>query len=961
MVTDVSTTFEFDPALNPPSPFIVTAHMSGYDLTDFELPFLELSPAAPALGDAWQDVEDEIMDPDLYYGACSEIERLLADMSSAAGGKSTSSTDDEEAGRFVRPFQPSDDVFSAAELSPGRAPVVTRSRSKREGSLTDLKPGLLPVKGQSEVIETSVDKPTTSSAGLVVRVEPAAPTVKKVGMGSLPEGPGSFAEALVAMDDYMHVPSIAAAVKTRRNARTQKLATAVSAASVPSAGPSTSSVVTRTASASASAGTVTVTASTASVASTRVTRSAKRRAAQLAASATASTSASAGEPAETSGIPSEAKRTKVTVSAPIWQPPPGYAEVHAGKMAEFWRRQAQNRQSTTVTSPGASEAAWRQTLEQLTQQGPQNLLAPNVATTATATTATVTPAVTTTAPATATAVNTATPKRRRKKTVRFAAPVASIATTSATPTSVASASTSTASAPAPVPAPAKIQPGSDAGFEAARAIMFAAAIQSKRNLAECQRLAASASEESSATPALSPNTPIEVRRLGRKRSAPTAVCSSSKRPRGATSDSSTDSASADVSGETTPSHKSGHDVKTVSTAAASKLRRSAIKWRPKPDRKRVLTSDELEVLWFYGSTTRQKGNAASPDYVIALLSIASYEEQLAVHEWYKHKGIEVENPDDKTMTGGATYYELERANGRSLKSLPFNIEYENRTHCMGCKMPTSRNDLHRWCPPCCVKRGELQCPLTGLCRVCISMNFLDLKNRYKKICIALKKYHAGNPVTPRFLHSEIACQYDANVLTVDELKRKGKTVDTIPAGKVRPAIALTVLKPPLAGDVPIPTIDQETAPADVAPFTAGRYAKRGIPELERKYAKQQRKLKKLPGDSREGRRLTLLEVELHHRRCHKPLGAQVRAVKKRASTDAAVDVDEETLNHVRPPSLQDCRRRRHDKPAQKRRDTEKSEVDRLAPLTLGAEKRVTISFGEPDEVFTCSDAGVRHS
>ena len=432
MVTDVSTTFEFDPALNPPSPFIVTAHMSGYDLSDFELPFLELSPAAPALGDAWQDVEDEIMDPDLYYGACSEIERLLADMSSAASGKSASSTDDEEAGRFVRPFQPSDDVFSAAELSPGRAPVVTRSRSKREGSLTDLKPGLLPVKGRSEVIETSVDKPTTSSAGLVVRVEPAAPTVKKVGMGSLSEGPGSFAAALVAMDDYMHVPSIAAAVKMRRNARTQKLITAVSAASVPSTGPSTSSVVTRTASASASAGTVTVTASSAGVVSTRVTRASKRRAAQALTSATVSTAVSAGEPAESFDVSGEAKRPKVTASAPGWP----HSPEHEAKLAEFRRRFLDEKSATRQSAPGAETAAWQQDLHRIMTSPPrqqQDASAPSVATTTSPISTATTSATTTTA---------AMPKkRRRKKTVRFAAPVASIATTSATPTSVASAST----------------------------------------------------------------------------------------------------------------------------------------------------------------------------------------------------------------------------------------------------------------------------------------------------------------------------------------------------------------------------------------------------------------------------------------------------------------------------------------------------------------------------------------
>ena len=64
----------------------------------------------------------------------------------------------------------------------------------------------------------------------------------------------------------------------------------------------------------------------------------------------------------------------------------------------------------------------------------------------------------------------------------------------------------------------------------------------------------------------------------------------------------------------------------ISAQVALRKRKSRIKWRPRRDRTRVLTPDELEILWFFGTTREQRGNAASPQYIIALWSIASWEE-----------------------------------------------------------------------------------------------------------------------------------------------------------------------------------------------------------------------------------------------------------------------------------------------------------------------------------------------
>ena len=175
------------------------------------------------------------------------------------------------------------------------------------------------------------------------------------------------------------------------------------------------------------------------------------------------------------------------------------------------------------------------------------------------------------------------------------------------------------------------------------------------------------------------------------------------------------------------------------------------------------------MLWFYGSTSLQKGNAASPDYILCLLSIASIEEQQIVLDWYKHKGIELENPDNPAQLGDVLTYKFNVKKGRSLSAVPPNVDSSCRTYCMACKIPVGRNDLHRWCCHCSAEEGDLLCPLTGLCQVCISMNFWDLKTRYQRLCSAINDLAANVKITPRFLHMSLACQYDANVKMVDDV------------------------------------------------------------------------------------------------------------------------------------------------------------------------------------------------
>ena len=200
-------------------------------------------------------------------------------------------------------------------------------------------------------------------------------------------------------------------------------------------------------------------------------------------------------------------------------------------------------------------------------------------------------------------------------------------------------------------------------------IVYNALLQSRRNLAIAQEVAVASSVATvttpspasvvQATPAVAatpaqPLLPLPSRSSARKRRAETTslVDSTGKRRRkapAALGEASTSTAETPVGPAARPAGPTGRPTDTqlsADTSASDEVlvpppisaetvlskrtkRRRRIEWRPRRDRTRVLTSDELEILWFFGTTRVAKGNAVSPQYIVALLSIASWEEQEA--------------------------------------------------------------------------------------------------------------------------------------------------------------------------------------------------------------------------------------------------------------------------------------------------------------------------------------------
>ena len=247
-----------------------------------------------------------------------------------------------------------------------------------------------------------------------------------------------------------------------------------------------------------------------------------------------------------------------------------------------------------------------------------------------------------------------------------------------------------------------------------------------------------------------------------------------------------------------------------------------------------------------------------------------------VNAWYRHPQVEMLKPNDHAMTSGAVRHKFKEAAGRSLTSLPPNINFYPRSYCFGCKMPGVRNDLHRYCCLCSVENNRLQCPLNGICRVCVVMNWPDLKARYKGMIAAIRDFTEEDTPVKRYLPRGLATQYDCNVQMLADFKKAGKTADKIPAGETRPSFALEALRPPTSANVPIPDIEQKPAPLNAEPFTSGRYGKRRVTTINKVYASEREVLSRLPATTAPGRRLTLTEVEHYHREYHRPLGQDAR-------------------------------------------------------------------------------------
>ena len=76
------------------------------------------------------------------------------------------------------------------------------------------------------------------------------------------------------------------------------------------------------------------------------------------------------------------------------------------------------------------------------------------------------------------------------------------------------------------------------------------------------------------------------------------------------------------------------------------------------------------ILRNYGSTRRQQGNAATPDYALPLSSVASFEEQDRALSCFKNDKIEILKPDDNSMTGSYIKYKLHAHAGRHATLAP---------------------------------------------------------------------------------------------------------------------------------------------------------------------------------------------------------------------------------------------------------------------------------------------------
>ena len=301
---------------------------------------------------------------------------------------------------------------------------------------------------------------------------------------------------------------------------------------------------------------------------------------------------------------------------------------------------------------------------------------------------------------------------------------------------------------------------------------------------------------------------------------------------------------------------------------------SSPEWRPMLDRSRILTDQELDVLWFYGSNRNPKGHNLTPDYILALLAIGSWEEQETLMAYFTEHRFEEIHPDDNKLSAGHIRLQLDLFAAADPAVLMPNLESSPRTFCFGCKSQTNRSDLHRFCATCGAKKGQQLCPLNGLCCFCRQMTLADLSARYKSVCAAVRdradKIYREKAELPRSL----CTQYDCNVRTLEKLAAKGKTHDTIPPGLTRPAVALDIWKPPppdVFDDVEIPDKADSVKPV----YLAGRYGARRTSKAESMYADERRMVAELPPPRRgTARWLTLTEVKRLHEQYQRPMKPQ---------------------------------------------------------------------------------------
>ena len=287
-------------------------------------------------------------------------------------------------------------------------------------------------------------------------------------------------------------------------------------------------------------------------------------------------------------------------------------------------------------------------------------------------------------------------------------------------------------------------------------------------------------------------------------------------------------------------------------------------WQPLPDRRYVLTDEDLDVLCFYGSNRNTRGHNVTPDYVLSLLGISSWEDQELLNQYFDVKQFERIHPVDDSLTAGHVRFVAEEFDDHDPAELAPNLELMPRTYCVGSKKQCPRSDLHRFSPQDSARVGRQLCPVNGLCAACLQMTLPDLIARYKAVCAAVRDEVTGNVRPKAELPRYLCTQYDCNVRALQKLKAAGKTYEKITPGYTRPHVSLDIWKPtPLASfaEVVIPEEDASTPPV----LKFGRYGARNTFPADNEQVEQQQIIQELPPPGRgKPRWLTLAEVKQLH-------------------------------------------------------------------------------------------------
>ena len=119
----------------PSSPYIVCAPPSSSDLSfdDLELPFPELFHVENGFDDSLREAEQLVIDPALYHGACADMERIFAEMSSGKKRTAAGVEDDPPAPKIPKAAPvTTESAPTSVEGKPAGLPVITAVVTKAE-------------------------------------------------------------------------------------------------------------------------------------------------------------------------------------------------------------------------------------------------------------------------------------------------------------------------------------------------------------------------------------------------------------------------------------------------------------------------------------------------------------------------------------------------------------------------------------------------------------------------------------------------------------------------------------------------------------------------------------------------------------------------------------------------------------------------------------------------------------